>query len=33
VLDFYKTVYGVNDEQARLLRRAQWLDWMVDAGF
>jgi iron complex transport system substrate-binding protein len=29
VLDFYKSVYGVDDEAAAGLRTAQWLDWTV----
>ncbi len=33
VLDFYKTLYGIDDDQARRLRRAQWLEWMADEGF
>ena len=33
VLDYYKNVYGVDDETAKKLRSAQWLDWMVEEGF
>jgi iron complex transport system substrate-binding protein len=32
-LDFYRRTYGIDERQAAALRRAQWLDWMVDAGF
>jgi iron complex transport system substrate-binding protein len=32
-LEFYQRIYGLDEVQAALLRRAQWLDWMVDAGF
>jgi len=27
LLDFYKNVYGVDDETAKALRSAQWMDW------
>ncbi len=33
VLDFYRRTYGVDDERAAALRRAQWLEWTVDSGF
>ncbi len=33
VLDFYRNVYGVDEATAKELRSAQWLDWMVEAGF
>ncbi len=33
VLDFYKQVYNVDDETARGLRSAQWLDWMEEEDF
>ena len=33
VLDFYKQVYSVDDETARGLRSAQWLDWMEEEDF
>jgi len=33
VLDFYQYVYGVDKATAKELRSAQWLDWMVEAGF
>ncbi|AKB52800.1 ABC transporter, solute-binding protein [Methanosarcina barkeri str. Wiesmoor] len=33
VLDFYKHVYHVDDETARGLRSAQWLDWMEEEDF
>lgn len=29
-LEFYKTVYNVDDEKARELRTAQWLDWTTE---
>jgi iron complex transport system substrate-binding protein len=32
-LEFYRRTYGIDEEQAAALRRAQWLDWTVDAGF
>jgi iron complex transport system substrate-binding protein len=32
-LDFYQRTYRVSLEQARRLRRAQWLEWTVEAGF
>jgi iron complex transport system substrate-binding protein len=32
-LEFYQRTYGVDERQAMVLRRAQWLDWTVDAGF
>ncbi|MFA5269164.1 MAG: ABC transporter substrate-binding protein [Methanoregula sp.] len=31
LLEFYKNVYGVNDEKAKELRTAQWMDWTVGA--
>ncbi len=30
LLDFYKNVYGVDDETAKALRSAQWMDWCVE---
>lgn len=30
LLDFYKNVYGVDDDAAKALRSAQWMDWCVD---
>jgi len=33
VLEFYKQVYGVNDEMAKKLRSAQLLDWTVEESF
>lgn len=27
LLDFYKNIYGVDDETAKALRSAQWMDW------
>jgi iron complex transport system substrate-binding protein len=30
LLEFYKNVYGVNDEKARELRTAQWMDWTIE---
>jgi len=33
VLEFYQTVYGVDEATAKELRSAQWLDWTVEAGF
>jgi iron complex transport system substrate-binding protein len=32
LLDFYKNVYGVDDETAKALRSAQWMDWCVEGG-
>jgi iron complex transport system substrate-binding protein len=32
-LTFYERTYRVDRPQALMLRRAQWLDWTVDAGF
>ena len=32
-LAFYRRTYGIDETQARDLRRAQWLEWAVDAGF
>ncbi len=32
-LAFYRRTHGVDERQALELRRAQWLDWTVDAGF
>ena len=29
LLDYYKNVYGVDDETAKALRSAQWMDWCV----
>ncbi|WP_048144343.1 ABC transporter substrate-binding protein [Methanothrix harundinacea] len=33
VLDFYQSVYGVDEETAIGLRSAQWLDWMEEEDF
>ncbi|HQC92031.1 MAG: hypothetical protein WBJ06_04400 [Candidatus Methanoculleus thermohydrogenotrophicum] len=33
VLEFYQTVYGVDEATAKELRSAQWLDWLVEARF
>ncbi|MCL6448894.1 MAG: ABC transporter substrate-binding protein [Armatimonadetes bacterium] len=33
VLDFYKKLYGVDDEMAKKLRSAQWLDWTAEQDF
>jgi iron complex transport system substrate-binding protein len=33
VLEFYKNVYGVDEETAIGLRSAQWLDWTVEEDF
>ena len=33
VLDFYKDVYGVSEEQAKALRSEQILDWTVEHDF
>ena len=33
VLDFYKDVYGVSEEQAKALRSEQILDWTVENDF
>ncbi|HSK09510.1 MAG TPA: hypothetical protein VK911_08030 [Vicinamibacterales bacterium] len=33
ILDFYRSIYRVDAEQARSLRRAQWLEWTVESGF
>ncbi|MDD3042413.1 MAG: ABC transporter substrate-binding protein [Methanosarcinaceae archaeon] len=33
LLDYYKSVYGVDDETARALRSAQWMDWTVEEDF
>jgi iron complex transport system substrate-binding protein len=30
LVDFYKNVYGVDDETAKALRSAQWMDWTVE---
>jgi len=30
LLEFYKNVYGVNEEKAKELRTAQWMDWTVE---
>jgi len=30
LLDFYKNVYGVDEETAKALRSAQWMDWCVN---
>lgn len=30
LLDFYKNVYGVDDDTAQALRSAQWMDWCVE---
>ena len=32
-LDFYRQVYGVDEDTARGLRSTQLLDWMADSGF
>jgi iron complex transport system substrate-binding protein len=32
-LDFYRRTYLVSDDQARLLRKGQWLEWTAEAGF
>jgi iron complex transport system substrate-binding protein len=32
LLDFYKNVYDVDDETAKTLRTAQWMDWCVEGG-
>lgn len=32
-LAFYRRTYLIEEHQALELRRAQWLEWMVDAGF
>ena len=31
LLDFYKNVYGVDDDTAKTLRSAQWMDWCMEA--
>lgn len=31
LLDFYKNVYGVDEETAKALRSAQWMDWTVES--
>ena len=31
LLDFYKNVYGVDDDTAKAIRSAQWMDWCVEA--
>ena len=33
VIDYYHQIYGVNDEKAKELRSAQWLDWMEEENF
>lgn len=33
VLDFYRRTYGIDDAQARALRRTQWLEWTEEQGF
>ena len=33
VLEFYRRIYRVDESQARLLRRSQWLELTVEAGF
>lgn len=33
VLDFYKKLYGVDDNMAKKIRSAQWLDWTVEQDF
>ena len=30
LLDFYKNIYGVDEEIAKTLRSAQWMDWCVE---
>lgn len=32
LLDFYKNVYGVDDDTAKALRSAQWMDWCMEEG-
>ena len=32
-LDVYRRLYHVDEAQARLLRRSQWLEWTVETGF
>lgn len=32
LLDFYKNVYGVDDDTAKALRSAQWMDWYMEEG-
>ncbi len=32
LLDYYKNLYGVDDETAKALRSAQWMDWCVGDG-
>ncbi|WP_440956576.1 ABC transporter substrate-binding protein [Methanosarcina sp. Mfa9] len=32
LLDFYKNVYGVDEDTAKALRSAQWMDWCVESG-
>ena len=32
-LAFYRRTYGVDETQARAMRRAQWFEWAVEAGF
>jgi len=31
LLDYYKKVYGVDDDDAKALRSAQWMDWTVES--
>jgi len=31
LIDFYKNVYGVDDQMAKELRSAQWMDWTTEA--
>jgi iron complex transport system substrate-binding protein len=31
LLDFYKNVYGVDEDTAKALRSAQWMDWTVES--
>lgn len=33
VLDFYKNVYGVDEDTAKEMRSVQWLNWTVESGW
>ena len=33
VIDYYKQIYGVDDQKAKELRSTQWLDWMEEENF
>ena len=33
VLEFYRRTYRVDEGQARLLRRSQWLEWTAESAF